>query len=77
MDVAHTHLVDQPLDLRPQLVLALDALDGREGLVEARRRRFSHVPHQVREVLRALELDLAVRRGGVHGGRVGWKVGLL
>ena len=63
-----THLVDERLDLCPELVLFLP-LHRREGLVEVRGGGASHVGDQVREVVGRLELDLAlVRRiARVHG----------
>lgn len=64
-----TYLFDQFFDPVPQLILALGALDRREGLVDALGGRAPHVGQQVRQVLGALQLNLPLvrRYRCVHG----------
>lgn len=64
-----TYLFDQFFDPIPQLILALGALDRREGLVDALGGRAPHVGQQVCQVLGALQLNLPLvrRYRCVHG----------
>lgn len=53
------YLVDHLLNAHAQLVVAL-ALDGREGLADAGCCSAAHIVDEVGQVLRGLQLDLAV-----------------